>query len=84
MKYFGEPLCHVIDYKNRKEVFCFNENGEFATEDEKLIKWMKENKNFIKCENNVQDDKFICKKCGKSFDNKGLLLAHYREHKKEE
>lgn len=24
-----------------------------------------------------------CKYCGKEFDNKGSLLSHYREHKKE-
>jgi len=25
-----------------------------------------------------------CKYCGKEFDKKGLLLAHYRDHKKEQ
>jgi hypothetical protein len=57
MKYFGEPNLHVIDYKKCKEVFCFDENGEFETKDPKLIEWMKKNKNFIRCENNVADDK---------------------------
>ena len=74
MKYIGEPHCTVIDYYNNKKVFQFDEKGEFITEDEKLIKWMKENKNFIKCEN----DSYKCKKCDFETDNMGLLLSHYR------
>jgi len=83
MKYIGKPNLSVIDYYNNKLVFKFDKKGEFITEDKKLIKWMKENKNFIKCENNAKGE-FICKHCGKDFTNKGLLLVHYRkEHPKE-
>jgi hypothetical protein len=85
MKYYGEPFCHVIDYEFGREVFCFDEKGEYRTNDEKLIKWMKENKNFIKHEeeNNADNDTIQCKKCGAAFENKGLLMAHYRkEHPK--
>jgi ribosome biogenesis GTPase A len=84
MRYIGEPNLTVIDYENNKKVFQFDDNGEFITDNEKLIKWMKENKGFIKYENNaIESDKPMCKKCGLEFENKGLLLAHYREHKKE-
>lgn len=80
MRYIGKPNCHVIDYENNKEVFCFDDKGEFVTNDEKLIKWMKENKNFIKHENNS----YKCKKCDFETDNQGVLLAHYRkEHPRE-
>lgn len=30
-----------------------------------------------------EGSKYTCKKCSFSTDNKGLLLAHYRDHKKE-
>ncbi len=50
MKYFGEPLQFVIDYKRLKHVFRFDENGEFETTDQMLINWMKKNKSFIRCE----------------------------------
>lgn len=45
-------------------------------------------KTTVKTENKTQQAvkyKKVCKQCGKSFDNMGLLLAHTRkEHKKEE
>ena len=80
MKYLAEPHMNIIDYELGREKFQFDENGEYETEDEKLIDWMKKNKGFIKCENNT----LKCKKCGQEFENKGLLMAHYRQHKKEE
>jgi hypothetical protein len=85
MKYLGEPNCTVIDYEKVKKVFQFDENGEFITEDEKIIKWMSKHKNFIKCENNTaeSDEIFKCKKCDYETNNKGELLAHYKNfHKK--
>lgn len=64
MKYFGEPHLTIIDYKKGNKVFQFDEKGEYQTEDEKLIKWMKENKWFIKyedkeikTENNAESEK---------------------------
>lgn len=33
---------------------------------------------------NEQKEIFKCKKCNFETDNKGVLMAHYREHKKEE
>lgn len=44
----------------------------------------------VKEENNAVEEvkseeiKLKCKKCEFETDNKGLLMAHYREHKKEE
>jgi hypothetical protein len=78
MLYKYKPNTHVIDYENNKEIFKFDSKGEFQTDNEKIIKFMKENKGFIRCENNA----YTCKNCGKVFDNKGLLLAHYRTHKR--
>jgi hypothetical protein len=86
MKYFGLPNQTVIDYKKQKKVFMFNENGEYETQDTKLIEWMKKNKNFIRCEETKKlpaDGLYNCKKCDFSSPNKGDLLAHYRkEHPK--
>ena len=81
MKYFGEPGLTVIDYKKLKKAFQFDENGEFETNDPKLIAWMKKNKNFIPCE----DKKYKCKKCVFTTTNMGELLQHYKkEHPKED
>ncbi len=77
MKYIYKPNAYIIDYEKGKKVFQFDKNGEYVTKDEKLIKWMKKNKNFIKCENNVATIK--CKKCGAEFTNKGDFLVHCRE-----
>jgi hypothetical protein len=78
MKYLGEPFLTIIDYERSKKVFQFDDKGEFITEDKSLIEWMKKYKSFIKTEKET----FKCKKCGNVFENKGLLLSHYREHKK--
>lgn len=79
MKYFGQPNLHVIDYERCKEVFCFNSNGEFETQDPKLIDWIKKNKNFIRCEDNATSEEIHCKKCDFKCSNKGELMAHYRK-----
>ena len=80
MKYFGESNQTVIDYKKLKKVFQFDENGEYETEDPKLIQWMKKKKNFIRCEETLI---LNCKKCDFTCSNKGELMQHYkREHPK--
>jgi hypothetical protein len=84
MKFYGEPNLLVNTrkkvngmYKNTP-LFIFDENGEYETEDKRLIEKLKKN---FKHENN----KFKCKKCDFETDNMGELLAHYRkEHPKEE
>jgi hypothetical protein len=83
MKYFLSPLTHVIDYEKHKEIFVFDEKGEFETFDEKIIQFMKKKKNFIRSEENKPTTQMHCKKCDFETDNKGLLMAHYREHKKD-
>ena len=98
MKYIWQPNVTVIDYLKAEKIFTFDENGEFTTEDEKIIKFMAKNKSFIKCEENeikiIEEIKEVkevkeeikilkCKKCNFKTENKGLLLAHYKqEHKK--
>lgn len=79
MKYIYKPYVYVIDYEKGKKVFQFDENGEYVTHDEKLIKWMKEHKNFIKCEEGNNIETIKCKKCGAEFTNKGEFLAHCRK-----
>jgi hypothetical protein len=85
MKYIYQPHCHIINYETGKEAFCFDENGEFETDDPKLIAWMKKKKNFIRCEEIKlpADGLYNCKKCDFASTNKGELMAHYRkEHPK--
>lgn len=90
MKYFSTPNCHIIDYDKCKEVFCFNENGEFETTDEKIIQFMKKNKNFIRREESQKikvaatgASKEIelkqCKKCKFTCENQGDLMQHYKK-----
>lgn len=67
-----------MDVKTKKRAGQFNSEGIFETNDEHIIKKMK---NRFEFENNT----YKCKKCNYVTDNKGLLLAHYRaEHKKED
>jgi hypothetical protein len=91
MKFRGpDPNVHIIDYEFDKEKFVLDENGEYETDDPKMIDWIKKNKNFLKP---VEDEKkeaieekkmHKCKKCDFETENSGLLMAHYRkEHPKE-
>ena len=82
MKYKYMPNCSIIDYENLKVKFKFDANGEFETDDPKLIAWIKKNKNFLKPvhEPEKPDGKKVykCKKCDYTTENMGELLAHYR------
>ena len=87
MKYFGESNQTVIDYKKLKKVFQFDKNGEYETQDPKLIDWMKKKKNFIRCEETKKkapaDGSIHCKKCDFTCSNKGEIMSHHkREHPK--
>lgn len=87
MKYFGQPGATVVDYEKLKKVFVFDENGEYETDDPKLIQWMKKNKNFIRREETEEstDDLIKCKKCEFTCTNKGELMQHYKHiHPKKE
>ena len=88
VKFFGQPNMLVKDRKRIpfstewkfKPLFRFDEDGEFVTEDEKLIERLKRKFKY-EVENNVE---FKCKQCDYTTTNKGELLAHYRkEHPKE-
>jgi hypothetical protein len=87
MKYKYMPNCSIVDYENLKVKFRFDENGEFETEDMKLIEWIRKNKNFLKP---IEEEKrlpadglYNCKKCSYSTTNKGELMRHYKhEHPK--
>ena len=88
MKYKYQPNVHIIDYKILKEMFAFDDNGEFETDDPKLIEWIRKNKPFlkpieepVKPQEAKQEKKYKCKYCNYETENKGELLAHYREHK---
>jgi hypothetical protein len=78
MKFYGEKNLVVIDSEKGTKLFQFDGNGEFETDDEKMIKRAVP---YFKHEDNIETMK--CKKCGAEFTNKGELLAHYRQHKKE-
>lgn len=65
--------------RDRVELGQFNGNGELETENQILINRLKE-LGYTPIDGVSQNDnKFTCKKCGQKFDNKGLLMAHYKE-----
>ncbi|MCK9218285.1 MAG: hypothetical protein M0P77_10285 [Firmicutes bacterium] len=80
MKFYGQPFEQVrarqrVGMRKRTvPIFQFDENGEYETNDKKLIEALKPHYKHQK--------PHVCKKCGEEFENKGLLLAHYRHHKK--
>lgn len=88
MKYYAEPNLNIIDYDRMKLVFTFDEKGEYETDDDSLVKWMKKHKGFIRCQDgdvSVGDKEpeakvreFVCKKCGEVFTNKGKFMSHAR------
>jgi hypothetical protein len=86
-KYFTGEIQH-------KPLFRFNSNGEYETSDEGLIKKLMvrfDHKVIAETEQPKQEQKEVqpakkilkCKKCNFETDNNGILMAHYREHKKE-
>ncbi len=82
MKFYGEPNLSVFSSKRKgnkmikKLLFKFNENGEYETDDIKLIEKLKLHFKY-------EDTIYRCKKCDYQTTNKGDLMAHYRkEHPK--
>lgn len=58
----------------------FDENGEFTTDNERVIARFKHKFDSVP----VKQEQFSCKKCDFATDNRGLLMAHYRsDHPKE-
>ncbi len=88
MKFFSDPN-HVIIERTKNNVTgiisnrvkCkFDDNGELETQDIKLIEKLKQHFKFESTESTIKK----CKKCNFETDNNGSLMAHYREHKKED
>lgn len=94
MKFYSEPNMSVFKmvkqgrFNKKVLAFKFDENGEFETEDNRLIEKLKIHfKHDEKSKEPTKEPEpikeIICKQCSKSFENKGLLLAHIRkEHPK--
>ncbi len=85
MKYKYQPNVHIIDYKILKEMFAFDDKGEFETGDPKLIEWIKKNKPFLKPqeqEKPIDEKIYKCKKCDFESTDKMAYVTHCRIHKK--
>ncbi len=84
MKFKGQPNLYVklsnkyVQRATALKGFYFDSNGEFETANETLIKVLSQNFEI------AEEETFKCKKCDYETSNKGELLAHYRDHKKEE
>lgn len=63
--------------RDRVELGQFNENGELETENQILINRLKD-LGYMPVDEG-SDTKVVCKKCGQEFENKGLLMVHYKE-----
>jgi hypothetical protein len=93
MRYKWIPNCKIIDYENLKVKFVFDENGDFETDDPALIKWIKENKSFLKpiigekppeTKPDIKPLKlYKCSKCDFENTDKMKYITHTRTHKKE-
>ena len=85
MIFLGEPNQLVMNVKRkgldriRKPLFRFDSNGEYETNDPKIIE---------KCRKHFQikeEPRRKCKKCDFTCETQGELLKHYREnHPKED
>lgn len=103
MKFYGTPNMGVYERKNRKDIgkvkrpkllFRFDSNGEFITEDEKLIaklvKRFKHDETITTIEEKPVEAEEVeirtentlrhCKKCDFVCATQGELLRHYREN----
>ena len=97
-KFFGQPNMLIKERKKKffngetlyKPVFRFDKNGEYITDDERLINKLKSRFTYTEMESNAPGDNpteekkiLKCKKCDFETDNQGTLMRHYKEHKKE-
>jgi hypothetical protein len=99
MKFKGEPNLLVkfskkpLQIATSKKGFCFDENGEYSTENEVECKALsqvfevvpEEMPDGMPTEEPISESKLRhCKKCEFSCKNQGEMLMHYRiEHKEE-
>jgi|GEM_PF-1955546 len=92
MKYKYEPNVYIVDYEKLKNMFTFDDNGEFETDDPKLIEWIRKNKPFLKPieepvkpqeqEKPIDEKIYKCKKCDFESTDKMAYVTHCRIHKK--
>lgn len=76
----GNPneLVRLVPHVGNVRHFRFNEEGKYSTENTRLIARI--SRKFEE----VKEESHSCKKCDFTTDNKGLLMAHYRQdHPKE-
>lgn len=78
MKFKGEPNLLVRFKKTIGTIkhIKFDNDGYFVTDNEYIIKKMKEHFSYDETSN-------ACKYCGETFNTKGDLLVHYRKHKED-
>jgi hypothetical protein len=87
MKFKSEPNLYVrisnkiVQRTTGLKSFKFDDKGEYETENSMMINVLSQNFKVIE---EVKEELFQCKKCEFETDNKGELLAHYRQHKKED
>lgn len=93
MKFYSdEPNLHIVRQRDRGNgtegyLLCkFDENGELESNDSEVIRQLQ---NIYRHEENEEQKieepqikMMKCKHCSFETENKGELLAHYREHKK--
>jgi hypothetical protein len=97
-RFFSEPNRTVNDGNTGLILFKFDSAGEYVTLDERLANRMKphfkcEEIELMEVKGNPEPESepekeqevkvYKCKHCDYTTENKGELLAHYREHKKE-
>ena len=95
MTFKGQPNLYVrisqkyIQRATGKKGFMFDENGRYETDNPILIKLLSQHFPIEESDNEAAEQPkseetkvFKCKQCDFETGNKGLLLAHYREHKK--
>jgi hypothetical protein len=93
-RFFSNPNHSVTDGETGRFLFKFDYKGEYVTLDPILANRMKAHFRHeeielveVKEQEPVPEKEpekvYECKKCDFKTENKGELLAHYREHKKE-
>lgn len=94
-RFYGKKNQAIKSQTTGNTVFSFDVRGHYMTCDEEIIaravgKFKYDILNVTETGAEViseveeQSKKFKCKKCDFETENKGLLLAHYREHSKED
>ena len=81
----GDPNQVVIDKQYGRELFRFDEKGEFLTDNLRIIGKAVGHFGYIELKDGtklevkeeiVTEASYTCEKCGKEFKNKGLFTAH--------